>query len=256
MKRNIQVLLLLLSGAGVLHITLLTEVYLRYVKEGLRIPLIVSGVLLLALGMVGAARDGFPFAKPTAEEPAEHADHDGDHGGGGHGHGHSSGPRIAWLLFLPALALLFFTPPALGAFTAARESDPAVSEDARFAPLPDRSPLVMPLSDFQARARQDTGRSLKGRTVRMTGFVTPGEDGGWYLTRLVLSCCAADAQSVKVRMHGAEAPQANSWVTVTGSWRPVGEVGTDSARAALDVAGMRRVPQPANPYADAVPPTA
>ncbi|MGP3947976.1 TIGR03943 family putative permease subunit [Streptomyces sp. 7N604] len=257
MRRNVQVLLLLLSGAGVLHISLFSEVYLRYVKEGLRPLLIVSGVLLVVLGTVGAARDGFPFAKPAAPSDAHDADGDADADHGhGHGHDHGKGPRIAWLLFLPAITLLFFTPPALGSYTAARESDTAVADGGRFSPLPGGSPLVMPLSDFSSRARQDPGRSLEGRTVSMTGFVTPGKSGGWYLTRLVLSCCAADSQSVKVRMLGTAPPPADAWVTVTGTWHPVGTVGTPSAAAALDAAGVRRVPQPANPYADAAPPAA
>ncbi|MGP3982960.1 TIGR03943 family putative permease subunit [Streptomyces sp. KR80] len=247
MRRNVQVLLLLLSGAGVLQISLLSEVYLRYVKEGLRPLLIVSGVLLVALGMVGAARDGFPFTKRSAESDGSYGDH-------GHGHDHSSGPRIAWLLFFPAITLLFFTPPALGSYTAARESDRTTGTQARFAPLPDTSPVALRLSDFRARARQDRGRSLEGRTVRLTGFVTPGNDRTWYLTRLILSCCAADSQSIKVAMHGTAPPPADSWVTVTGTWRPVGTMGTPSAAAALDVETVRRVPEPANPYADSRPP--
>ncbi|MGP3998953.1 TIGR03943 family putative permease subunit [Streptomyces sp. 8N706] len=248
MKRNIQVLLLLLSGAGVLHISLFSEVYLRYVKEGLRLPLIVSGVILVALGLVGAGRDGFLFSGPADVPDAAGAED--DHG---HGHDHSGGPRIAWLLFLPALTLLLFTPPALGSYTAARENTGTVEEDVRFSPLPDRSPLVISLSEFSSRARQDTRRSLEDRTVRMTGFVTPGKGGGWYLTRLILSCCAADSQSVKVEMHGGTPPRADAWVSVTGSWRPLGKVGTASAEAALDVEEVRPVARPANPYGDPAP---
>ncbi|MET8680312.1 TIGR03943 family protein [Streptomyces sp. NPDC004647] len=249
MKRNIQVLLLLLSGAGLLHISLFSDVYLRYVKEGLRLPLIMSALLLIALGLVGAARDGFPLARPAEAGEQGHEDH-------GHGHDHSGGPKIAWLLFLPAITLLFFAPPALGAYTASRGDDTAVAEQARFPPLPDQSPHPMSLSAFSSRARQDPERSLEDRRVRMTGFVTPGEDGGWYLTRLVLSCCAADSQSIKVEMHGASPPSADSWVTVTGTWRPVGKVGTASAAAALDTDEVRRIRQPANPYMDTAPPAA
>ncbi|MEV6316963.1 TIGR03943 family protein [Streptomyces sp. NPDC051776] len=316
MRRNVQILLLLLSGAGLLHIALLSDVYLRYVKEGLRPPLIVSGVLLVALGMVGAARDGFPFARPTTfakptAEPAVRAaagparadhgqerghgregghGHEGSHGHDGgqaredshghdggqahedshghdggqaresrheHGHDHSRGPKVAWLLFFPAISLLFFTPPALGSYTAARDGDTATaSRGSSFARLPDTSPLVMPLSDFSSRARRDGSRSLDGRTVAMTGFVTPGQGGGWYLTRLSLSCCAADSQAVKVRVFGAPPPPADSWVTVTGTWHPVGAIGTPSATAALDADGVRHAARPANPYADAPPPRA
>ncbi|MFG3101035.1 hypothetical protein ACGFZL_10995 [Streptomyces sp. NPDC048182] len=37
------------------------------------------------------------------------------------------------------------------------------------------------------------------------------------MTRLRVTCCAADATAVK-----AEAPEADTWVTVTGSWHPRG----------------------------------
>ncbi|MFF3765480.1 TIGR03943 family putative permease subunit [Streptomyces sp. NPDC001922] len=252
MKRNIQVLLLLLSGAGLLHIALFSDMYLRYVKEGLRVPLILSGVLLVALGLVGAARDGFPFAGPDTGGD-EHFEEEENADATDHGHDHRRGPRVAWLLFLPALTLLFFTPPALGSYTAARERDPAAEEQQRFPALPRTSPVPLALSDFQARARQDTARSLEDRRVRLTGFVTPGKGGVWYLTRLVLSCCAADSRSVKVEMRGLPEPPADSWVSVTGTWRPSGTPGTPSARAALDADDVEHIAQPANPYMDSVP---
>jgi hypothetical protein len=93
-RRNLQVLLLLLAGAGMLHISLFTEVYLRYVQPGLRIPLIASGVVLVVLGIIGAARDGFPFSRPEPEH-----EHHGE--SEAHGHDHSKGPRVAWLRWRP-----------------------------------------------------------------------------------------------------------------------------------------------------------
>ncbi|MEU6549226.1 TIGR03943 family protein [Streptomyces sp. NPDC046915] len=238
MKRTAQALLLVLTGLGVLHAALFTDLYLRYVKEGLRLPLIASGVLLLLAGLAGAA----------AREKG------GDHGHT-HGHDHSAAPRIAWLLFLPALSLLLFAPPALGAYTASRANDTPVQAGNRFDPLPDTpSPLPMTLTDFTARVRQDRQQGIRGRSVRMTGFVTPaGQGGGWYLTRIIFTCCAADSQSVKVRMYGPDALPANTWVAVTGTWHPGGTLGTRSAPAALDVHGVQRVPQPVNAYTDDLP---
>ncbi|MBH5338290.1 TIGR03943 family protein [Streptomyces pactum] len=278
MRRQLQILLLDMAGAAVLRISLFSDDYLRYVKEGLRLPLIATGCLLIGLGMVGAWRDGFPFphrrpahpgtgAGPDPEprphpEPEPEPDHlDGDpapgepghhRGGGGHGHDHDRGPRIAWLLFLPVLGLMFAAPPALASYTAERQRPMAVEERSGFEPLPPGSPLGMTLSDFSARAVWDTGRGLRGRTVRLTGFVSPGEDRDtWYLTRLLVGCCAADAQAVKVEMHGGpRPPRPGTWLSVTGTWHPVGTPGTDSAAAALDVRELRRTAEPANPYRD------
>ncbi|MER6274414.1 TIGR03943 family putative permease subunit [Streptomyces sp900105755] len=242
MKRPAQVVLLALTGMGLLHAALFTDLYLRYVKEGLRPLLIASGVLLLLLGLAGAALD--------------RKDHDHDRGHeSAHGHDHSTAPRIAWLLFLPALSLLLYAPPALGAYSASRATAKVVKKQKEFDPLPaGTSPLPMTLSEFTARVQQDRKLGIKGRTVRMTGFVTPaGQGGGWYLTRIIFTCCAADAQSVKVRMYGTDALPANTWVAVTGTWHPQGSLGTKSATAALDVRRTEQVAQPVNAYTDDLP---
>ncbi|WP_030954136.1 TIGR03943 family putative permease subunit [Streptomyces sp. NRRL S-481] len=236
MKRPVQAVLLLLSGLGLLQASLFTDMFLRYVKPGMRPLLIVSGVVLLTLGLAEAWS-----AYRTARREEGHPP-----------------PHVAWLLFLPALSLLFYSPPALGSYTAAREA-PRVTEtrdagDQDFDPLPATSPVPITLGDFTRRVRQDRTGAIKERTVRMTGFVTPAdEDDGWYLTRLLLNCCAADAQSLKVRVHGVEAPKADTWVTVTGTWHPGGTLGTDSAEVALDVREVKKVQRPSNSYMDALP---
>ncbi|WP_439942156.1 TIGR03943 family putative permease subunit [Streptomyces sp. BBFR115] len=275
MRRPLQVTLLVLSGLGLLHASLFTDLFLRYVKEGMRPLLIASGVLLLLLGVAEA------WATPAKTHGAGHPErghgHEGDvrehgdggdaqdpgdegdaqdHDHGGHGHDHSTVPRVAWLLFLPALSLLFYAPPALGAYTASREAPKAVASGQRhFDPLPATSPLPMTLTDFTRRVQQDPSGAVRGRSVLLTGFVTPDKGGRdtWYLTRIILSCCAADAQSVKVRIHGTPALPANTWVSVTGAWHPGGTLGTASAPADLDARAVRRIERPVNGYTDDLP---
>jgi ABC-type nickel/cobalt efflux system permease component RcnA len=132
------VTLLVLSGLGLLHASLFTDLSLRFVKEGMRPMLVASGVLLLVLGVAEA----WSHQKPAGEDGHDHedADADADRHADAHGHDHSTVPRIAWLLFLPALSLLFYAPPALGAYTAAREAPKAVTEQRYFDPLPATSP--------------------------------------------------------------------------------------------------------------------
>ncbi|MDO0929032.1 TIGR03943 family protein [Streptomyces sp. TG1A-8] len=244
MKRPFQMTLLVLSGIGLLHVALFTDLYLRYVKEGMRPLLIASGVLLILLGVADAVSYG------RRREDDETADHGDD----GHGHHHSGAPRAAWLLFLPALSLLVYAPPALGAYTASREAPRAITHQDDFDPLPAASPLPITLSDFTRRVQQDRTRAIRDRTVRMTGFVTSGRRGdGWFLTRIIISCCAADAQSVKVRVHGTPAPSANTWVVVTGTWHPGGTLGTSSAPVALDARSVEKTAKPVNAYTDALP---
>ncbi|MFJ8032558.1 TIGR03943 family putative permease subunit [Streptomyces sp. NPDC096032] len=239
MRRPVQSMLLTLTGLGLLHATLLTDTYLRYVKAGLRPLLIVSGLVLLVLGLAGAAVRGW-------QQTAAGAGHE-------HGHDHTGTPRVAWLLFLPAVSLLFYAPPAPGAYTAAHASDKPITVQRGFAPLPAGSPLPLTLTDFTKRVQQDRSRAIAGRTVRLTGFASPAGDDGWYLTRIIFSCCAADSQTVKVRMYGGEVPAADTWLAVTGTWHPRGTLGTRTATAALDVRDARPVTQPVNAYTDDLP---
>ncbi|WP_308407025.1 TIGR03943 family protein [Streptomyces sp. AC555_RSS877] len=250
-------LLLVLTGAAVLRISLFSELYLRYVQAGLRPYLVVSGVVLVLLGAVmavvrGSAHAGHEPApdghEPAPEDHEEEGHEEDDHDGHGHHHGH--GPRIAWLLTLPALALLLFPPPALGSYSAGRESAQRAAQGVgAFPALAGGDPVELTLGEFGSRAIYDSGRSLQGRTVRLTGFVTHGDDGTWYVTRLLVSCCAADATAGRVEVRGDDAPPVDTWVTVTGTWHPEGALGTDAAwPAVLDVTSVQRVKQPADPY--------
>ena len=266
MRRYGPCLLLVLVGAAVLRISLFSELYLRYVQAGLRPYLVVSGGALVLLGAAtgvtarAVRRDGGEVDEGDGGEVDEGDAHDVDEGDGyevdeGDGHGHShgaAGPRVAWLLTLPALALLLFPPPALGSYSAEREAAQRAAQGVgTFPALPSKDPVELTLGEFASRAIYDSGRSLKGRTVRMTGFVTHGDDGTWYLTRLSVTCCAADATTSKAEVRGAAdgAPPVDTWVTVTGTWHPRGQLGTDGAwPPVVDASAVRRVTQPGDPY--------
>ncbi|WP_406443721.1 TIGR03943 family protein [Streptomyces sp. NBC_01613] len=268
MRRYGSALLLVLTGAAILRISLFSALYLRYVQPALRPYLVVSGVVLVVLGLLAAvvrrksyddedfaydddarARDEDGSGHGHGHDEHEHEDEDEDeHGHSHHGHGH--GPRVAWLLTLPALALLLFPPPALGSYSAGREAAQRASEGVgTFPALPAGNPVDLSVAQFSSRAIYDSGRSLKGRTVRMTGFVTHGDGDTWYLTRLLVSCCAADATTSKVEIRGADPTPTDTWMTVTGTWHPKGKLGTDAAwPPVLDATSARQVKQPADPY--------
>ncbi|MEW2808566.1 TIGR03943 family protein [Streptomyces massasporeus] len=236
MRRYGPAVLLALVGAAILRVSLLSELYLRYVQAGLRPYLVVSGAALVLLAVAVAV-----VARGTAVPGADD----------GHGHSHGpAGPRVAWFLTLPALALLLFPPPALGSYSAEREAAQRAAQGVgTFPALPSGNPVDLALGEFGSRAVYDSGRSLKGRTVRLTGSVTRDGDGTWYVTRLLVSCCAADATTAKAEVRGAEAPPVDTWVTVTGTWHPEGEPGSAEAwPPVVDATSLRRVRQPDNPY--------
>ena len=70
----------------------------------------------------------------------------------------------------------------------------------------------------------------------------------WWLARLSLACCAADASATKILAVGAKPLPANTWVKATGRWIPGG--GTESATAIpwLQIESLESIPQPKEPY--------
>jgi uncharacterized repeat protein (TIGR03943 family) len=177
----------------------------RYVKAGQLPLLLAAGVVLVAVAVVTLV------AEVRARSTVDDHDHD-------HHHGES---KVGWLLVVPALALLLFAPPAVGAFQANRNGTALSAQaDTDYPPLPAGDPVTISLLDYAGRAVFDHGHSLAGRTVRLTGFIIPGAGGHPYLARMVVACCAADARPVKVGLTG-EVPgglKQEQWVQVTGTW--------------------------------------
>src|SRR5207248_9410938 len=149
-----------------------------------------------------------------------HSELDGHGEDDGHGHRHGRFD-VAWLLMLPMLVLLLIAPPALGSFSAARSGTALGAAPASDQPpLPEGDPVRLSMMDYASRAVYDNGRSLAGRHLTLSGFVLPGDGGTWYLTRMVITCCAADAQPIKVGLTGTVPGglKANDWIQVTGSY--------------------------------------
>ncbi|MEU8431529.1 TIGR03943 family protein [Streptomyces sp. NPDC029216] len=242
-------LLLVLTGTGLLHTTVRSEVYLRYVKEGLRPYLVASGLLLLALGLAGLGVELVRRLRQPDDDTERRDDHDHDHE---HGHGHGSGRHVSWLLAVPALTLLFVAPPALGSYTASRDGAAAGIEQTAYPELADAPVTPLALEEFIGRSVH-APKTLRGREIRLLGFVSAGESPDtWYLNRLKLSCCAADARTLHVKMHGAQAPDNDTWVEVTGVWQ-AGEVPVENPVPTVEVGILKPVSPPRNPYHDAPP---
>ena len=295
MNKLTQAVIMLLLGGSILKATL-TDVFLRYVKAGLRPYLLVAGVLLVAAAvmtiwyelrsgaMAPAEADklgdehkaGKEDKRSNEREPGEkdkhehgekeghgHGEKDG-HGHGekdghehgetdGHGHDHAHEPRVGWLLILPVIALLLITPPALGSYAAGQAGAVALSSDSDYPPLPAGDPAQIGLLDYASRAIFDGGKSLSGRTLEVSGFITPGPDGHPMLARIVLTCCAADGRPIKIGLAGTttiDAPP-DSWVQVIGVYST--QVGKDPVNqsdvAYLEVKSWQEISEPKQPYA-------
>ncbi|WP_052316836.1 TIGR03943 family putative permease subunit [Streptosporangium roseum] len=191
--------------------------------------------------------------EPVHDRGRERVRHPRDQGhGNGHDHAHG-GPRVAWLMCLPVFAIFMIAPPALGSFAAARSETPPPRDQAltAFTPLSGDGPVDMPVGEFIGRAWDDDSRSLTGRAVRLTGFVVPSKKKGqWYVTRMQIACCAADAFPLKVAVKGIQAPPPDTWVEVTGTWIPqtFGKMPNGVVYPQLSGTDLVKVDTPDEPY--------
>jgi uncharacterized repeat protein (TIGR03943 family) len=248
-SRETQNVLLILVGGVVARISL-DDTFLRYVKDWMRPGLLVSGAVLIGIGLVSLWRER-PLRSSSARHAAPDSTRPAPHGPDGHGH-EEHGPWVAWLLLLPVLAILLVAPPALGSYTASRSATAAVPEPAQsqYEPLPAGNPVTTTVTDYSIRAIWEDGLSLEGRRIRLVGFVSPRPGGGFYLTRIVLMCCAADGQPVRVAVPDPpRALAADTWVAVTGTYGGLerGASGDDQVPV-LRADGLTTVPTPADPY--------
>jgi uncharacterized repeat protein (TIGR03943 family) len=238
-NRQAQGVVLMLLGGAVLKSSL-TDVYLRYVKEGLRPFLIAAGAVLVIAAVMTLVHD--------LRQQSRHTDGDDD----GHGHG-AHGPAVGWLLVLPVLGLLLVAPPALGAFAAGQAGTALSSQSVSdYPPLPPGDPAKISILEYASRAVYDNGASIGHHTVQMSGFVIPGPGGELILARMIMSCCAADGRPIKLGMTG-NAPvdlSADTWVEVTGTYTD--KAGTDPVNGEripyVDVQTWTQIDPPRNQY--------
>ncbi|MFE5814031.1 TIGR03943 family putative permease subunit [Streptomyces sp. NPDC056479] len=205
MNRQAQSAVLFLLGASLLHAGS-TDLYLRYVKQGLRPLVLAAGAVLIAAAV---ATVWYERKRARRQDPDSARDHV-----------HPE-PRVSWLLILPLLALILVAPPALGSYSATRTGT-ALQEPLAYPRLPSADPLRLSVVDYAGRAVYDHGRTLQGRRVQLTGFLALDRDGTPYLVRMALNCCAADAQPVKVALTGQVPPvlQPDTWLRITGTYTP------------------------------------
>ena len=243
-NRRSQAAIVVTVGAMALYLGR-SDAALAYVKAGLQPLLVVSGVVLVGLGLVGVVGHG--------------RDQHGDQ---------PHGPRVAWLLVLPPLALVLVAPPALGAFAASRQpirppptiqaspTGPVAPSSDPFPPLippSDGTAVPMPLAEYLARDYEEP-HTLAGVRIRLLGFVTPQDHGrdGYLLTRFAISCCAADATALRVAIRGDRVVRApDTWLEVAGRWQQRTDDGPDHTAAdtaVLLAESVRTVKQPSAPY--------
>jgi uncharacterized repeat protein (TIGR03943 family) len=234
MSRGTQNTLVLLVGLSAL-VMVLKGTYLHFVKPSLLPWLIAAAVVLIALALASIVRDLRDAA--DAEE-----------------HGHRHRPWLVWLLMVPIALTTFVVPPPLGAQGAAPEAVTATAPPKRaFPPLPaGRAPTVS-IPDVVMRAAADSTNSLDRRLITLAGFTVKYPEGT-DLGRVVIVCCAADAQLARVHLSGAAAAEAagypeDTWLQVEGTVVPGTSTASTNFVPTIAVSRVTRIDKPANTYA-------
>jgi putative membrane protein len=162
-------------------------------------------------------------------------------------------PRAALaaaLIVAPVVVLLALPPASLGTYAAARRSSLAGAAGFGGSSADIRRGDVSLVDVAGALRSRDSMKALVARAgtrVSFVGFVarTPGMPADEFLlTRFLVSCCAADALSIQVRVVGAPpgrfAP--DDWVRVEGSIYPLGQ------EVLVDAAAVDATARPELPY--------
>ncbi|AKK25876.1 TIGR03943 family protein [Mycobacterium sp. EPa45] len=229
MRRETENTLLLIVGIALVMVTV-TGAYTRYVKPGMLPWLAISAAVLIGLALTAIARD---IRRGEAHQHTFHHHRNG----------------IVWLLVLPVIMLIFVVPPALSARAAA----PATVSVARsFPPLPPGPAPMLSLPEVLMRVAVGKAGGLDGQPITTTGFtMRNGEQTD--LAKIVIICCAADAQLARLHLSGPAAQTAasmpeNTWLRVEGTV-PSGQTYSGTAAIpTLESIRVVRIDPPANTY--------
>jgi putative membrane protein len=109
------------------------------------------------------------------------------------------------------------------------------------------------IPDVVMRAAADSTNSLGGRMITVTGFTLRYPEGT-DLGRVVIVCCAADAQLARIHLSGPAAAEAagypeDTWLQIEGTVVPGTSVAATNFIPTLAVSRVTRIDKPANTYA-------
>lgn len=236
----------------------LTPTHLLYVKPSMTRWLILSGAVLVAVGVLVVALGRLDARRVPADG------HDGHGGHSEHEGGHHHATRIGWLLALPLCVAVAVGTNPLGSYAAGRQNSQRVLPPGQFdleaylraGSFAGQAPALRNIDYLRASQDPDQRALLAEHEVKLTGFVVEDPDGqgrDFLLTRFMIGCCAADALAVQVEVpvaRGAEVPDEETWVEVEGTLDPEAspEPGQSLDPPVLAVSSMREVDEPDEYY--------
>lgn len=120
-----------------------------------------------------------------------------------------------------------------------------------FPALPAGANPSVGMKDLILRALYDADNSVEGVPVTVTGFIAPAGDGysdGYTVARIVISCCAADANPMQLHIADDAPFPANTWVDAVVTVVPDTATMDNGYVPTVTVTSMTPVPQPDDPY--------
>jgi uncharacterized repeat protein (TIGR03943 family) len=216
-----------------------------YVHPRYTILTVMMAVLTL-LVLVGTAAVG---GSPTADD-----DHDHDQVAPA-----SAFSRLlTWskgaVLICAALALLVI-PPATLTSTARQNRELVTSGQAldstKAATLVGADPTTFSVKDWAALLSQGGPEAVLGKQVNISGYILDrGEEDVFFVARLVVSCCAVDAQPVGVPVYRPgwrDEIEPGAWIKIEGAF--VNNPTRDSQESvAIGVGSLAKIDEPDQPY--------
>jgi uncharacterized repeat protein (TIGR03943 family) len=168
------------------------------------------------------------------------------------------GRLLVWskaaVLICAALALLVIPPATLS--SSARQNRELVTsgqalESTKVAALVGADPATFSVKDWAALLSQGGPEAVLGKQVNLSGYVLDrGKEDVFFIARLVVSCCAVDAQPIGVPVYrpGWRAEvEPGAWITIQGAF--VNNPSRDSQESlAIGVGSLANIEEPDQPY--------
>jgi uncharacterized repeat protein (TIGR03943 family) len=110
---------------------------------------------------------------------------------------------------------------------------------------------AMTIKEFVLRALYDADNSVQDTPVTVTGFIAPageGYTGGYTIARMVISCCAADANPMQLHIAGDAPLPSNTWVKAVVTVVPDTANLDNGYVPTVTLTSMTTTDQPDDPY--------
>ena len=168
------------------------------------------------------------------------------------------GRLLVWskaaVLICAALALLVIPPATLS--SSARQNRELVTsgqalDSTKVAALVGADPATFSVKDWAALLSQGGPEAVLGKQVNLSGYVLDrDEEDVFFIARLVVSCCAVDAQPIGVPVYRPgwrDEIEPGAWIRIDGAF--VNNPSRDSQESvAIGVGSLANIEEPDQPY--------